>query len=231
MSDETKAAEAWSSGTEQEALMLQPTPTAVVQRSYVESMRPNGVLEAMTLAERLAKSSFVPPSLKNKPGDILATIMYGAELGLAPLTAIHNVAIINGKPAVYGDGLVAVCQSSPAYEWHKEGVEGEGDKRQGFCIVKRRGNPEATKTVFTVTDAKRAGLWGKSGPWALYPDRMLTMRARGFALRDAFADALKGVITREEAEDFPGGDYPGPVVATVIPQAEVLQSYVTKAAE
>lgn len=209
--------------------MLQPTPAAVVQRSYMESMRPNGVLEAMALAEKLAKSGFVPPSLKNKPGDILATIIYGAELGLAPLTAVHNVAIINGKPCVYGDGLVAVCQSSPAYEWHKEGVEGEGDKRQGFCIVKRRGNPEPVRTVFSITDAKRAGLWGKSGPWAQYPDRMLTMRARGFALRDAFADALKGVITREEAEDFPGGY--DTAVATVIPQAEVLQQYKDKSQE
>jgi hypothetical protein len=29
------------------------------------------------------------------------------------------------------------------------------------------------------------------------------MRARGFALRDKFADALRGIITREEAEDYP----------------------------
>lgn len=189
-------------------------------------MRPNNVMEAMQLAQQLAKSSFVPQSLKNKPGDILATIIYGAELGLAPLTAVHNVAIINGKPAVYGDGLVAVCQSSPAYEWHKEGVEGEGDARQGFCVVKRRGNPEAVRTNFTVTDAKRAGLWGKSGPWAQYPDRMLTMRARGFALRDAFADALKGVITKEEAEDY---NTPQPLQAEVVNRTEVLQNYRNKA--
>lgn len=200
----------------------------LLPRSYTESMRPNGVMEAMQLAQQLAKSSFVPQSLKNKPGDILATIIYGAELGLAPLTAVHNVAIINGKPAVYGDGLVAVCQSSPAYEWHKEGVEGEGDARQGFCIVKRRGNPEAVRTNFTVSDAKRAGLWGKSGPWASYPDRMLTMRARGFALRDAFADALKGVITKEEAEDY---NTPQPLQAEVVNRTEVLQTYQNKVKE
>jgi hypothetical protein len=32
---------------------------------------------------------------------------------------------------------------------------------------------------------------------------MLQMRARGFALRDAFPDVLKGLITAEEAADFP----------------------------
>jgi hypothetical protein len=56
---------------------------------------------------------------------------------------------------------------------------------------------------FSVEDAKRAGLWGKQGPWTAYPKRMLSMRARGFAIRDCFADVLKGLITAEEAQDYP----------------------------
>jgi hypothetical protein len=32
---------------------------------------------------------------------------------------------------------------------------------------------------------------------------MLQMRARGFALRDAFPDALRGMVTAEEASDYP----------------------------
>jgi hypothetical protein len=32
---------------------------------------------------------------------------------------------------------------------------------------------------------------------------MLALRARGFALRNAFADALRGLITAEEAQDYP----------------------------
>jgi hypothetical protein len=53
-----------------------------------------------------------------------------------------------------------------------------------------------------MADAKRAGLLGKAGPWAQYPARMLALRARGFALRNAFADALRGLITAEEAQDY-----------------------------
>jgi len=53
-----------------------------------------------------------------------------------------------------------------------------------------------------VEDAKRAGLWAKQGPWTAYPKRMMQMRARGFALRDAFPDVLKGMITAEEAQDY-----------------------------
>ena len=50
-------------------------------------------------------------------------------------------------------------------------------------------------------DAKRAGLWGKPGPWTQYPRQMLFNRARAFAYRHAFADALFGVGFREEEED------------------------------
>jgi hypothetical protein len=56
---------------------------------------------------------------------------------------------------------------------------------------------------FSVTDAKKAQLWGKGGPWSQYARRMLQMRARGFALRDAFPDVLRGLITAEEAQDYP----------------------------
>jgi hypothetical protein len=40
---------------------------------------------------------------------------------------------------------------------------------------------------------------------------MLQMRARGFALRDAFPDALKGLITTEEAADYPSDAKPAEV--------------------
>ena len=58
-------------------------------------------------------------------------------------------------------------------------------------------------------DAKTAKLWmkesytGKDTPWITSPKRMLAMRARGFGLRDKFADALRGMILAEEAMDIP----------------------------
>jgi hypothetical protein len=55
--------------------------------------------------------------------------------------------------------------------------------------------------------AKRAGLLAKGGVWIQYPERMLKLRARGFCLRDAFPDALKGIKPREEVEDYIDADY------------------------
>jgi hypothetical protein len=170
---------------------------------YADALRPRSLDQAMTLAEQLAKSDFVPGSYKNKPGNIIAAVQMGAELGFAPMQALQTIAVINGKPAVYGDGILALIQSHPAYEWHKEWFEGEGDNYTAICQIKRRGSPAPAESRFSVADAKRAHLWGKQGPWTQYPDRMQQMRARGFCARDSFADALKGLISEEEARDYP----------------------------
>jgi hypothetical protein len=98
---------------------------------------------------------------------------------------------------------MALVQASPVCEYVREYVEGDGDNLVAVCEAKRRGYPAPTVVRFSVADAKKAALWGKPGPWQQYPTRMLALRARGFALRNAFADALRGLITAEEAQDYP----------------------------
>lgn len=159
--------------------------------------------EAMEFSKMLAESSMVPRAYQGKPQDIMVCVQWGYELGLAPMQALQNIAVINGKPSVYGDAMMALVQASPVCEGIDEHIEGEGTANPvAVCIAKRKGrNPVIAR--FSVEDAKRAGLWGKQGPWQAYPKRMLQMRARGFALRDAFPDVLKGLITAEEAADYP----------------------------
>lgn len=164
---------------------------------------PATIDEAMRLSEMLSKSSMVPRAYQGKPEDILVATIWGREMGLATLQALQNIAVINGKPSVYGDAMMALVQASPVCDGIDEHIEGEGTPNPvAVCIAKRKGrNPVIAK--FSVEDAKRANLWGKQGPWQAYPKRMLQMRARGFALRDAFPDVLKGLITAEEAADYP----------------------------
>ena len=159
--------------------------------------------EAMEFSKMLAESSMVPRAYQGKPQDIMVCVQWGYELGLAPMQALQNIAVINGKPSVYGDAMMALVQASPVCEGIDEHIENEGTPNPvAVCIAKRKGrNPVIAR--FSVEDAKRAGLWGKQGPWQAYPKRMLQMRARGFALRDAFPDVLKGLITAEEAADYP----------------------------
>jgi hypothetical protein len=164
--------------------------------------------EAMEFSKMLAESNMVPKAYQNKPGDIMVCVQWGMELGLAPLQAMQNIAVINGKPSVWGDALIAMVQASPVCEDIEEWIEGEGTPNPvAICIAKRKGRKPVT-AKFSVDDARRAGLWGKQGPWTQYPQRMLKMRARGFALRDAFPDVLKGMITAEEAQDYPEAAQP-----------------------
>lgn len=168
------------------------------------ALMPQTFDQVMRFANTMSSSQFVPQAFRGRSGDIVAAITYGADLGLSPMQALQNIAIVNGRPAIYGDGLLAVCQSHPNWGGKKEWLEGEGDKLTAHCTVSRKGEPDAHVT-FSVADAKKANLWGKSGPWTQYPQRMLAMRARGFALRDQFADALRGIILAEEAQDTPIG--------------------------
>lgn len=159
--------------------------------------------DAMQFGETVANSEFAPKDFRGKPASCMLAIQAGAEIGLAPLQALQSIAVVNGRPAVFGDAALAVVKASPVCEYVIEQVEGDGEQMVATCTAQRRGYPQPTVVKFTVADAKKAGLWGKSGPWTQYPKRMLQMRARGFALRDAFPDVLKGLVTAEEAQDYP----------------------------
>jgi hypothetical protein len=166
------------------------------------SLEPTTLQEAMHFSDILASSTMVPRDFQGKPGNVLVAIQWGREVGLGPLQALQNIAVINGRPSIWGDAALALVRGHPDCLSVQEGVEGEGEARQGWCEVTRRGEQPQRRT-FSVGDAKRAGLLNKPGPWTQYPDRMLQLRARGFAIRDVFPDALRGVMTREEAEDTP----------------------------
>lgn len=156
-------------------------------------------------ASIVCKTNIVPREYKDKPHETLATIIFGNEIGLSPLQSLQNISNINGRTSIWGDALLALVISHPSCESvHEEkiGKKDDPDNMGYACTVKRKGQVPYTVT-FTVKDAKKAGLWGKTGPWTTYPARMLQMRARGFALRDKFPDALRGIISREEAQDMP----------------------------
>lgn len=158
--------------------------------------------DAMAFAEMVAPTEFAPKDFRGKPAACLLAIQHGSEIGLSPMQSLQSIAVVNGRPTIYGDAALAVCLASAVCEWVTETVDGEGDRMVATCSAQRRGYPKPIASTFSVADAKAAGLWGKSGPWSQYPKRMLAMRARGFALRNAFADVLRGLVTAEEAGDY-----------------------------
>jgi hypothetical protein len=161
------------------------------------SLAPRDIKEALAFAEMLSKSNMVPKDFMGNPGNILVAVQWGMELGLQPMQAMQNIAVINGRPSLWGDSVIALVKASPACEYVIEEV---GDD-SATCRVKRRGEPEQERS-FSTSDAKAAGLLGKQGPWSQYKKRMLQMRARSWALRDVFPDVLRGMPIAEEVMDM-----------------------------
>jgi len=162
------------------------------------SLTPQTLDEAMRFADTLSKSSLVPKDYQGNPGNCIIAMQWGGEIGLPPLQAMQSIAVINGRPSIWGDAMLALVRGSGLLEYIREEPTDTGCT----CTLKRRGEEEVVRE-FTVEDAKKAGLYGKQGPWQQHPKRMMQMRARAFALRDVFTDVLRGVHIAEEARDLP----------------------------
>lgn len=167
------------------------------------SIDPQNLGELMTFSNMLANSDLVPKDYKGNPGNVIVAIQLGAELGVKPIQALQNIAVINGRPTIWGDLALALVRNSGLIEYIDETDDGD----TATCRVKRRGEPERIQK-FSMKDAARAGLANKEGPWKTYPQRMRQMRARSWALRDLFGDVLKGIFIKEEVEDYQ--DIPAP---------------------
>lgn len=182
------------------------TALAPQQQGMVD-LSPRNFEQALEFSRYLADSEMVPKDFKGKPGNCLIAMQWGAEIGLKPLQALQNLAIINGRPNLWGDAVIALVRASPLCEYVIE----EDDGHTATCRTKRRGAPAEQAEKFSMDDAKVAGLAGKQGPWSQYPKRMRKMRARAFLLRDVYADVLRGLPIAEESMDAPTERHMGAV--------------------
>lgn len=165
---------------------------------------------AFALAELTVKAGFAPKGATVE--SCVVAMIHGAKLGLDPLAAVQGIAVVNGRPTLWGDQLAAAVKGSSVYGGERVEYYGAGDDAGVRFTVWRKGHEdEPTVETFAVRDAKRAGLWGKTGPWTQYPRQMLFNRARAFAYRHAFPDALMGMRFREEEEDAAAQTAPAPV--------------------
>lgn len=215
-----------------------PVHTEPRQLQPWRGVRLDDIDGALRFSKAIAASGFAPKSyypdrepdpevrLKAATAAVFAAVQLGAEVGLSPMASVQNIALINGRPGLFGPAMLAVVRNSGLLEAIEERLEGDGDQMAALCTVTRKG--EGPRTFeFNVRHAKKAGLWGKQGPWQQYPDRMLLARARTFALRDVFPDVLLGLNQSVEElrdvevlENLPRP--PGPELAPKVRQIEVI---------
>lgn len=178
----------------------------------------------LEMAGQLVQSGLLPKGI-DKPAAALAVIQKGRELGIPPMYALSNIGIINGKPVVGAEVMLAMV-----YRDHgDQAIQFEETSTERCAVVyKRKSWPAARTFEWTMEDAKKAGLLGKGGPWSQYPAAMLRARCISAVARLAFPDSLGGMYTPEElgAEVAVTEDgeievvtQPAPVV-TIVPKAE-----------
>lgn len=170
------------------------------------SVKANVFMEQIDIdkfARELAQSQFCPANYRDKPLDIKFAILWGAEVGLSAFQSITGIKVINGKPTLYGDIFLAVCKKNP--EWEDMIETYDAKTETAFCEARRKGHTPLIRS-FSYAQAQQAKLIKPNSPWVSYKERMLQHRARGFALRDAYADSLCGMIDDTEANDYPVKD-------------------------
>jgi len=145
-----------------------------------------GLDEAFRLAKNLALASVLPEALRGKPSDVLAIVLYGQELGLAPMQSIQGIYVVRGKPQLSSQTWTALARRAG----HKVRWGSCDDKSASVTIVRADDEDHPHTETFTIGDAVKAGLCeikdgkvlarsstNKPTPWETYTRTMLRNRA------------------------------------------------------
>lgn len=190
----------------------------------IAGLVPQSLDDVYRLSKALAASGdMIPETFRGKPEAVMAAVLRGMDVGLRPMQALASIAVINGRACFWGDALPAIMQKHNHQLDHL--IEGEGDDMVAIATLVRGDTGQKIIRTFSVTDAKRAGLWqseatvtrktkdgrpytkDNDSPWYRHPKRMLGMRARSYACRDGAADAMMGMgVAEEEIDNRPMRD-------------------------
>jgi hypothetical protein len=176
-------------------------------------------LEELLRFAKMAVDGGCAPKGMNTPAQAALAIQAGMERGLGPLGGLQAAVVINGVLSWRGWAAVGfiqqsgVCVPGSFRSW----VEGEGEAAVGYCRAQRKGYDQPFVRAFSAADARKAGLWGKDGPWKTRPTNMLEWRAIGDMARFHFGDVLGGFPIAEDVEAGGIGEV-RPVRETPAPQ-------------
>jgi hypothetical protein len=195
-----------TTATKADNVRAMPASTAQTQAITVAgaAIEPANMNELRAMAQAASASRFFGAAT---PEQALMLMMAGRDLGLSYVQSLRAFHVIEGKPSLSAQGMVAVCLKSGICDYFE--VVERTDQR-ATVRAKRAGRPEHVMT-FSIDDAKRAGLVGK-GNWAKYPAAMLVARAQAALAREVFPDLLLGLYTDDEMSQAHGGHaQPSPV--------------------
>lgn len=148
------------------------------------------------LAGNLCMSNLLPQALQGKTADVLVIILYGQELGLAPMQAIQVIDVVKGRPSLRANLWVALARKAG----HKVRVV-ENTATSCTITVIRNDDPDGPITAtYTIDDAKTAGLTSNDN-YRKNPKAMLYARAASTAIRQACPEVAMGFSDEYEVAE------------------------------
>lgn len=161
------------------------------------------VPQAQQLAEQIARTDFVPDGLKGNPAAVMAAMLKGHEVGMAPMQALSHIHVIKGKPTISAEGQRALVLAAG----HSIRVKTLTPEK---CVLvgTRTGDTEGTEVAYTLDEAKKAGI-ARGNNWQNHPTDMLLARASTRLCRAVFPDVTGGMSSYEEVvdmDDVDGGE-------------------------
>jgi hypothetical protein len=142
-------------------------------------------------ANVLIKSGFLPSTI-NTPEKALAIALSGRELGIGFMESIRSINVIQGKPTISPQLMLA-----RAYQTKEvEDVKIDSTDKRCIVTIKRKGKTPIT-SEFGVKEATDLGLMSKDN-YRKQPKTMFMWRALAANLRVTFPDVTSGLYTPEE---------------------------------
>jgi hypothetical protein len=139
----------------------------------------------------LIQSGFLPPSIKTS-AQALSIALAGKELGIGFMESIRGINVIQGKPTVTPQLMLALAYRTKEVE----SVKIDSTNERSIVTIKRKGSP-AHSYEFGLNEAKALGLLNKDN-YLKQPKVMFQWRAIAGNLRVTFPDAVSGLYTPEE---------------------------------
>jgi len=150
------------------------------------------LVDAHKIGTALCRTAFVPKHFQGKPDDAAAAILYGSTINMDPVTALQNVYVIGGKPALYARTMAAIVMSHGHQMWTEEESEG-----RVTVAGRRKGSDKVERVTWTSEMAQRAG-YTSNAKYKSDPRSMLYARASGDVARRIAPDALLGMAHNVE---------------------------------
>jgi hypothetical protein len=137
-------------------------------------------------ASIVLKSGFLPKDI-NTPEKAIAIALKGRELGIPPMHAFAHINIINGKPAISAELMLALI-----FKNCSGAVINYLESSTSRCEIEtKRPGSKPMRFSFSIEEAGQAGLLNK-GPWRMYPAAMLRARTVSIVARAVYPDAIMG---------------------------------------